>query len=83
MTEFKYFESNDKINDYIGDIEYGRTADKPYICFGVAFLASENGKYHYTLRYNTSDMGTSMTNYNALGNDIPDTKYPEINPVVK
>jgi hypothetical protein len=83
LTEFKFFKNNDEINDYIQNIDYGREGGLIKLCFGVVFSKYENGVYDYTLRYNVSDLGTSMFDVNKLGVDIPDPKHPRIDATLK
>lgn len=69
----RMFDSNEALNDYILDSEYGLIENKPYLCFGIEMIDSEKGKYTYALHYNVS-AGPGME-------EVADTIDPRTNPI--
>jgi len=49
-----YFASNQDIDDYVRNSDYGETDDRPYLSFAVAFDSFSQQNYEYELRFNVS-----------------------------
>lgn len=66
----QYFESNEKINEYIRDSNYGES-QKPPLLFGVNIEEFSEESYKYSIRFNVSGK-SSITNPNKF---TPVSKY--------
>ena len=51
-VQFKYFEDNDDIDDYVTNENY---EDAPKLCFAVVFTTTELKSYEYYIRFNQSE----------------------------
>ena len=67
---FKDFDSEEKMNEYIKNINYGDSDDYPSLCFGISFSHDEEkSEYNYSLHYfeNAQD--------DARYSDVPKSTY--------
>ena len=51
---YRFFSSDQEIDDYVRNRDYGTVSDRPYLSFGVSFSSYDNMDYEYSLRYNVS-----------------------------
>ena len=62
----KYFDTNQAIDDYVRNSDYGTVNERPYLLFAVNFDNYENHDYEYGLRFNVSGKN-SIINPNSQG----------------
>ena len=74
-----FFDSLDQMNAHVESNYYGSTS-YPYLCFGVAFTSSGNGKYEYNIRFNVSRGKSDVynTDRTIVPITIPFVKYKQI-----
>lgn len=65
MTVMK-FDSNQAIDDYVRDADYGETDAKPKIAFGITINSAKDQQFEYELRFNVSGK-MSVVNTNSFG----------------
>ena len=70
-SNFKDFKNQAEMNEYIKSSDYGKTEDKPLICFGISFSQDKiNHKYDYSLHY----FDNNNDKYNSVS-DVPRTFF--------